>query len=262
MEVYDAEVLSLELDKLNVLKPRKTDDSLFGKITYDDGQLNMHIHNSQVIKHKKVKHLSKCYTVLFLKVPKNICKKIVDFDSVCIEQVKTNLGGWFTKALDENVIEEYYTSSIIVSKNDGFILKLKLQGDDDILDNARYDIIIALKGLRFYKQRFIPEWEIVNIKPVEDDFLNSLESDDDPWQEELIEDEVIPEPTNEELQIISDTLIEKIHKYLRQYSSDINSLQEKTSLLETLLTKLTENKHDVSVLDEISDQVEKLYSAE
>jgi hypothetical protein len=263
-DIIETDMNSVNFKHIIISKPKKTDDSLFGKISYNDKQLNLHFDNLQVIKHKKIKHLTKYYTVLFLKIPKSICKLMIEFDNHCIEQVKQNIAGWFTKALDENVIEEYYTSSVSLSEHDGFLMKLKLQGSDleDMLDSTKLDLVVSLKGLRFYKQRFIPEWEIANLKRVDDDFLNSIKSDDeDIWQEDDIvegEDD-IPEPTEEELENIYETLYskldEKFHiinnkhiKYASLYE-DINSLLE----------KLKSNKRDLTILENISIEIDELF---
>lgn len=265
-EIVDCDVSSLELEKLLISKPKKTDDSLFGKISYDQHQLNVHFYNSVVVKHKRIKHLTKFYTVLILKVPKKQCKAMVDFDNHCIEQVKSNIGGWFSKALDENVIEEYYTSSVILSKNDGPLIKIKVQGCDDLLESTKYDLVISLKGLRFYKQRFIPEWEIVNLKQVEDDFINSIQSDEEnTWEDELVEDNVVPEPDEETLNQISEAILNKLNDNIntvlhkqRRYEQKIESTKQTISYFNDIINKVKNNRFNLSILDEVSNELDEL----
>ena len=255
MEAMDVDILSLELNKLLISKPRKTDDSLFGKISYDDGQLNLHLSKVRVVKHKKIKHLTKFYTILHLGIHKSICKKMVEFDAHCIEQVQKNMDGWFAKALDENVIEEYYTSSINISRNPGYTLKLKLQGDDDILPvNENIDVVVGLKGLRFYKQRFIPEWEIVSVNSIDNDFLNSLESDSDGYWDQ--DEPVVPEPDDEQLNQIYENIRIKIQKGMEYRQRNADKMKQEISQLSDLNSELEKSKNDVSMLDRISEMVE------
>jgi hypothetical protein len=259
-DIIDTDIQSIDLKNIAIYKPRKTDDSLFGKICYNDKQLNLHFTNLQVIKHKKIKHLTKYYTVLFLKVSKSICKSIIEFDNHCIDQVKSNIASWFSKALDENVIEEYYTSSIALSEKDGFYIKLKLQGTDDMLDCTKIDIVVALKGLRFYKQRFIPEWEIVNMKRIDDDFLNSIKSDEDDgevWQDENILD--IPEPDEEELEDIYEELHNKLDDKFRIINKKYVKYASLVEEINCLLEKLKSNKRDLGVLENISNEIDELF---
>ena len=256
-EVIDADVQTLKLEKLTISKPRKTDDSLFGKISYDGCQLNLHLNNVQVIKHKKIKHMSKFYTVLQLQVSRQICKKLVEFDAHCIEQVQTNTVAWFTKTLDENVIEEYYTSSVNISKTSGFMFKLKLQGDDDILESNKLDIVIGLKGLRFYKQRFIPEWEIVSTTVIDSDFMNSLDSDSEAcWEEDINNQNTFPEPDDEEFNQIFHQIRSKITDHVNRLSQDRDILSIKLEELDKLNAELEKCKNSISALDRISDIVE------
>jgi protein-tyrosine phosphatase len=259
MEMVSVELSSIDLDQISISKPKKTEDSLFGNISCDAKQLNVRLYNTQVIQHKKVRHLSKSYTVLFLKVSKATCKHIVELDNHCIDHVKANFASWFAKSFDENIIEDYYTSSVLLSKTNGYVFKLKLQGDDDLLEPSKYDFVLGLKGLRFYKQRFIPEWEIVNIKPVENDFLNSIRSDsDDSWEEDMIETESVPEPDAEEVRSITNALRARIQGRLDALTSEQAAVANKIEECVELLSKLNASAVAIPELDKISEYVENL----
>jgi hypothetical protein len=260
-DTIDVDVMSLKLNNLEISKPKKTEDSLFGRMAYDSHNLHLHLENVEVIKHKVVKHLSKYYTVLFLKVKKRMCKKMVEFDTQCIEQVKSNIGSWFAKALDENVIEEYYTSSVCVSDKAGFVVKLKLQGADDLLENGKYDIVASLKGVRFYKQRFIPEWEIISAKRLDEDFLNSIVEEEDIWEEHLEDDEP-PEPDAEEICSIVNSLEHKLAIETRTIEEQLAGLQNKLARYQELKGGLdefcAEKVQRYSVLNTIVDALDQI----
>lgn len=263
-DAIDVDIQNLNFENLTISKPKKTEDSLFGSMALDNNRLNIHYYNVEVMKHTKIRHLTKYYTVLFLKVSKTICKKMLEFDSHCVDQVRDNISGWFAKALDENVIEEYYTNSVSICKSNGFVLKLKLQGGDDILESGKYNLIVSLKGLRFYKQRFIPEWEIVGAERLEEDFLNSIvEDDDDVWKEEdTVEVESLPEPTEEEMFQIVDGLRERISHDKNDLVSKYKSLKHLISQYKGLEDELDEFINSKStkyyILDEISEKLEQL----
>jgi hypothetical protein len=266
VENFDVDITNFDtiLSGLTISKPRKTDDSLFGKITFEDKGVNIHFNNLEVIRHKRIQHLNKFYSVLVLKVPKSMCKTFVDFDNHCINQVKKNIASWFSKALDENIIEEYYTSSVIVSKNDGFLIKLKLYGIEDLLDTKqRYDMMVTLKGLRFYKQRFIPEWDMHFLKEIDTDFLNSLQVDDeneDIWIDNDENDLFVPEPDIEEIKTMYNTLYEKIETKYKQVSKKNEKYQRLHLEIISLLDKLKSNSMNLQVLENVNDEYEKKFA--
>lgn len=258
-DAVDVDVNNIDFDKLLISKPKKTDDSLFGNISFEHNRLNIHFYNVEILKHKKIRHMTNHYTVIFLKVSKKVCEKMLEFDNHCIDQVQQNISSWFSKALDENVIEEYYTSSVTINRSTGFVVKLKLQGVDDVFECGKYDMIVSLKGLRFYKQRFIPEWEILSAKKMGEDFLNSIvDEDEDPWQEATFEEDVLPEPNEEEILQIVNGLKDRIHHEKNILVSEYKSLKTKISkykeLEEELNTFVDSKSTQYSVLDEISDK--------
>ena len=254
----EVDIREMKMDSIVITKPKKTDDSLFGKIVYNDSTLRVFFPNAQVIKHKQIKHLSNYYTVLFVKLPKSVCAAMVEFDAQCTDIVKKNISQWFTKGLDENIIEEYYTSSVVVSKSDGYLIKLKLQGVDELLEPNRYDVVMDLKGLRFYKQRFIPEWEMVGVKHIDGDFMNSLQSEDEEtWQDD--QDDDVPGPDDEEITAIisgMDERLEGLLQKVRQEHAEIieqkQIAEENVSRIENIFRKWENSEKTLALVDEIN----------
>lgn len=254
------DIKDIKLMDIHINKPRKTEDSLFGKAVYGEmNSLNVFITNAQVIKHKRVRHLEHYYSILLLKVPKDVCKTFIDFDAYCVEHVKTNMNGWFTKSLDENIIEEFYTPSVSYSKTDGFLLKLKIQNAEDILDcSVKYDMILNFRGLRFYKQRFIPEWGIENVKSIDIDFLNSYNSDEEnDWEQnsDVIETTDI-QPSLDDIKNIQSEMIHKIQNRKQDINNQLSPLLHQLETLDKLLIELDQTDISVQLLDKISEQIE------
>ena len=262
----DVDVSALEVNNLAISKPRKTDESLFAGMRYDGKKLALHFYNVDVINHKIIPQKTNPYSVLQIRVPKASCKKMLDFDANCIEQVQNNVSSWFTKSLDENVIEEFYTSSCIIqTSTPGFVVKLKLQGNDTPIEtHMKYDLVIFLKGLRFYKQRFITEWELFSAKVLNQDIVNDFVSDTEDtekmWEMDFIEEDIVPEPDFETLQSIQENMQVTVKQALadakqkyRAYSAHIKSLRD-------LRSDLGNERITVRELDRISEHVEKLLS--
>lgn len=265
IERHDVDIANWDVERVRISKPKKTEDSLFGKMYHQENKdqqhsLSLHLYNVEVIDHKIIQHVSRPYTVLLIKVNKNICRKFLAFDHHCIEQVKSNMSSWFTKALDANVIEEYYTSSIQLSNNNSYILKVKTFGCDELLKKANYDMIMNLRGVRFYKQRFVPEWELTTVDLVENDFLNSLNTDEDglQWEDELIEENVVPEPDIEEIEIMRDNISKRIKKAYEFIEHKLNKYTDKKDYLQQMIQRLAELEiTDVVGLDKLVEEFDK-----
>jgi hypothetical protein len=251
----DINISQLETHGLAVHKPRKTDDSLLGKITYNEQDLILYLDNVFITEHKKIKHKDSYYSILVLKANKRICKKLIEFDQQCITHVKQNVGGWFTKLLDENVIEEYYTSSVSLDQN-GFIIKLKIQSSDTILLKGKYDLKLMAKGLRFYKQRFIVEWDIAEYKQLDIDFINGFEDDiSETW--ELSDTDDIT-PSCDDLDEIYNNLFNILKSKSDKINNNIATAQHQLDIINNYLETLKSNKYNIKELEHINDVIDNL----
>jgi hypothetical protein len=123
--------------------------------------------------------------------------------------------------------------------------------------------MLALKGLRFYKQRFVSEWGILGVKPVEHDFLNSIESEDELWDEEEQ-----PIPTDDDMQTIRNDIQAAIQEKSIKLLSDLEQLdcsyKERRSMITALQSRLemmTTKLGDASLdtLNRFHEQLEDLH---
>lgn len=256
----DCDIRDLHLGSLSIQKPKKNQDSLFGKVLGDNGNpISYYFYNVHVIKHKRVSHHDGAYTVLYIKAPKDITRKLVEFDDFCKEHVRVNASRWFAKSLDENVIDEYYMSSVVLSPNDGCLVKLKLKNVEELLQQMRYDILLSIRGLRFYKQRFVAEWELCGVKRLETDFVNSYddESDEEVLYGGATENGVV-EVTAEDLQAISTDLVVRVTSKIESIQGQIDPLQRELGRLQGILQQLTDPRvlKTVALLDKIAEDLE------
>jgi len=256
----DCDIRDLHLGSMSIQKPKKHQESLFGKVVGDNGnQLSYYFYNVHVIQHKRVSHHDGAYTVLYIKAPKDITRKLVEFDSFCKDHVRMNASKWFAKSLDENVIDEYYMSSVVLSPDEGCLVKLKLKNVEELLQPMRYDILLSIRGLRFYKQRFVAEWELCGVKRLETDFVNSY--DEDESDEELIygaADSGVVEVTADDLHAISTDLIFRVKSKMGSIEGQIEPLQKELIRLGGVLTQLGDSRvsKTVPLLDKIAEDLE------
>jgi hypothetical protein len=257
----DSDIRDLHMGSLSIQKPKKHQDSLFGKIVGDDGNATYYFYNVNVIKHKRVSHHDGAYTVLYVKTPKDIVRKLVEFDDFCKDHVRMNATRWFAKSLDENVIDEYYMSSVVVSPSDGCLVKLKLRNVEELLEPMRYDVLLSIRGLRFYKQRFVAEWELCGVKRLETDFVSSYD-DGDSSDDELFGDvggnNGVVEVTAEDLQTIASDLVARVEGKMETIRHQIDPLQMELEKLNGVREQLVNPRvpKTVALLDKIAEDLE------
>ena len=122
--------------------------------------------------------LNKCNLVslkdqyLYLKTSNSDLDTFFDINATIIDIVKENCGEWFNNNMNMDLVEEYFINTLVYDKNQGDLIKIKLISDcKEVLDvNINYSLKLSLKHLRFYKQKFVIEF---NIKDVE--VLGSIE---------------------------------------------------------------------------------------
>jgi len=258
----DCDIRDLHMGSLSIQKPKKHQDSLFGKFVGDDeNSTSYYFYNVHVIKHKRVSHHDGAYTVLYIKTPKDIIRKLVEFDDFCKDHVRMNASRWFAKSLDENVIDEYYMSSVVVSPSDGCLVKLKLRNVEELLEPMRYDVLLSIRGLRFYKQRFVAEWELCGVKRLETDFVSSYDegdSDEDAIFGDIEGNNGVVEVNDEDLQGISADLVSRIESKIETINQQIGPLQIELERLNEFREQLVNTRvpKTVALLDKIAEDLE------
>lgn len=185
-------IVEMDASAVSISKPKKLDNSLFAKAKYNNARLYAYVYRTNVVMHKFPSGYG--YSVLHVRAPPNVVGKFADLDAHIVNSVIANTHVWFHKGMDPGVIDEYYSPSVTVSGGSGTLIKIKLQCNMDPLIEGCYDLLLALKGVRFFKQRFVPEWELVAANMVDDCFL---EGDDDESEGKGVEsgcdeDDIVP----------------------------------------------------------------------
>jgi hypothetical protein len=155
---------------LCLAKPKKLDGSLFAKLRHNKAKVYTYLYGVKVLQKRKVKDAMCNFEFLVLKTSRTIHDALVELDEHLVGVVVDNCESWFSDALDKNIIEEYFKKSVNFLKN-GIVVKLKVQeqNDSEIQLDETIDILLCCKGLRFYKQMIIPEWEVIYTRPASHD---------------------------------------------------------------------------------------------
>jgi hypothetical protein len=260
------DIHDLNVDLLTLGKPSKADNSLFAKIRkLDRSRVYVNIPNATVVKRMVIDDASvPRYIALDVHVRSSINRVMTVLDEYLISQVTSNKSRWFSKGLDSSVIDEFYRRSVVTNSSAGTVLRIRLaspseggtgvqDGHGILGDSGRYDLVLQLRGLRFFKQCFMPEWELTFSKRVETTFLNAvlddveMMDDDDEVHQPIDDDQYAScdaaAPTIEDLEVIigdirlrSRTLQDrmmKCHDHISEILRRLESIDDRLSSMET-----------------------------
>lgn len=230
---------------MKIQKPKRDVNGTYHGLIFKNSKkelVSLHIKNACLEDIKE--HASDFY--LFIK-HKNVAKEIYDINNDVITCVKENCASWFKTNLSDDLIEEYFTSNIIYDKNRGQVIKFKCINDLSELQSCANGktcahITINLIAIRFYKQKFVVEWEVEEIDIVEDTEAKFVECDD------TDDDEDVPVPYEEDIEALKQQYLNAATHELTKIRDSIKKLKEREISLQDLSTKLStaENFSQVS----------------
>ncbi len=153
----------ISFDKILILKPRKIDNTYVCPIYYSvkKEHFQMKFTNVIVTSVKPLKHRNEF--ILDFK-NKNYYNFLFDLNAFIVNIVKEKSTIWFNNNMNVDLIDDYYTNPLLYDKNNGDIIRLKCIGEENIQENIgkKIDITIQFNQLKFYKQKFLLECEIIN----------------------------------------------------------------------------------------------------
>lgn len=166
---------------------------------------------------------------------KDITKYMDDFNHKILRIVTDNSSSWFNTNIDNDLIEEYYISTLQYDKKNGETIRLKLKNIDEIEDakdlGDYVSIAVSLKYLKFFKQKFYPEFQVEIVEAIENNKTLEMYSDDEFYGDE----EEHPVPSFEEVMSIKeecmkslrnkcDELTQKLCEIENQYNDHFEKL--------------------------------------
>ena len=239
-----------DVDKIIILKPRKSNGSYICPILYSskNEKLTYTMTNARLIKTKPLQQRDEA--MIYFK-----CKDAVDFicdlNAFIIETVKDKSKTWFNNEMNVELIDDYFTNTLVYDKKYGDLIRLKYIGDERITEGyieKKVDIEITFNHIRFYKQKFVIECTVDKINEVcllEED----SESDDE------IED--VPGPTGEDLDVIIVESLELIKQYLEDLYIQKQAVEDNIIVIEKKKDML-ESASDINEVIRICNDLESL----
>jgi len=207
---------------MKIEKPKKNANGTYDGMIYRNSKkehVQLSISNAKVVKTSL--HNSDWY--LYIQHP-SIAKQVSSINSEVIQIVKENCGSWFKSSLSDELIEDYFTSNIIYDKEMGQVIRFKCLNDiSDLEQNVYVNVEMTLKKIRFFKQKFVIEWDIEEIEVMDQCAIIDLN--------EIEELEDIPVPLVEEIEALKTT-------YKTHMEKKIIGVKCELAMLEKLVEKI------------------------
>lgn len=198
---------------------------------------------------------------------KEMSKYMDDLNDKIIDTVRDNSGAWFNSTIDDELIEEYYISTLQYDKKRGETIRLKVKNidelDKDLLDTTG-SLTVCLKYLKFYKQKFFPEFDIMSFNPHKESsdvnnipmFGSDSEDEDGADFDEEAEEE-IPKPSFEEIQVMKSEMLNKFYAKYDILQNQLIGIQEQFETFTNAIKNL-ENSNEPDNIIKICDAYQNL----
>ncbi len=176
-------------------------------------------------------------------------KFLDDFNHKILDIVIKKSSSWFNTSIDADLIEEYYISTLQYDKQRGETIRLKVKNIDDIEEakdfGGNISIVLSLKYLKFFKQKFYPEFQVEVIETLENNESNiEMYSDD-----EFCEYEEDPVPSYDEVMLIKEECIKTLRNQCDELTEKLCQIEKKYNETFDKLTKLGNSENIKEIIE-------------
>lgn len=169
---------TLDTSKFTVHDPKRDDDVYVCRIYYNGSKhVRIKIDWARIVDIKEA-------TLVYVALGKEWLHTILDIEDVLLQKTKERAQEWFNARMTPDIIEDFFTSSIVVHKKHGHVLKLYCKNDSvqpSFKTKAPCSLVLKLSGLKFYKKKFNLMWSIESYEPLgisaEEEKGDALEED-------------------------------------------------------------------------------------
>lgn len=184
-------------------------------------------------------------------------------NDIILDVVRENSSSWFSTRIDDDLIDEYYISTLQYDKKKGETIRIKIKNIEEIeeqFQDCKINIVLSLKYIKFYKQKFFPEFELQLIEhsvyQSEKCALEFLETSDEEGGFSSDEEEV-PLPSYEEIHAMKTECIEKLYDSKSVFEDSYTSIAKKLTKVGDAIHKL-ETCNDFSTIIRLCEEYQNI----
>lgn len=239
--------MSSAIDTIVIGKARKNEGFYICNVTTSDkSPFVVTIDKAQVLTIKETSN-----TVI---LKSKCCVRYMDdLNDKIIDIVKQNSSNWFSTSIDNELIDEYYISTLQYDKKRGETIRIKVRNIDEIMDkqiSGHVTLVLVLKYLKFYKQKFFAEFNIESVETTE--LCNDVFLDDD-----CEDDQEYALPSYEEVQAIRMDCLQKLYSSRNKILEQMEKCQTQSQILDDAIENL-EMCTDMNQITELCEEYQMM----
>lgn len=239
--------MSSAIDTIVIGKARKNEGFYICNVTtLDKSPFVVTIDKAQVLTIKETSN-----TVI---LKSKCCVRYMDdLNDKIIDVVKQNSSNWFSTSIDNELIDEYYISTLQYDKKRGETIRIKVRNIDEIIDkpiSGHVKLVLVLKYLKFYKQKFFAEFNIESVETTE--LCNDVFLDDD-----CEDDQEYALPSYEEVQAIRMDCLQKLYSSRNKILEQMEQCQTQSQKLDDAIENL-EMCTDMNQITELCEEYQMM----
>lgn len=229
----------LQVDKILISKPRKSEHTYICPIYYESKkeELALTFEHATIISIKPLQQRNETFIYMKCKTRNNL---MYDINTHIVDVVKEKSIQWFNNNMNTELIEDYYTNTLVYDKTHGDVIRLKVIGDESVLKEivgTKVSITCVFEQLRIYKQKFVLECHVTNVTPSPQSNCEIAIASDIEDVADTYEDDV-PSPNEEDIKRIKDECLEATNKYLIDIKTQLHTLEYKIQGIEKIKSEL------------------------
>lgn len=220
----------VDTSKIQIKDPKKDDDVYVCRIHYN-GQKKMEL-SMTMVRIVEIKE-----SVAYIRLPKEWLRTLLEIEDAALRIAKNKASTWFNNRLTEDIVEEYFSSSIIVHKKYGQVLKVTCRNSvSGLVCGTLSNIVLNLNSLKFYKKKFNLVWSIDEQIPI-----RTLDADEDSSIEEFSEEDIeFMGPDCHDMDAIHSSLVARGRTCLYAIRQHHEKLKAQLESCETSLARVQE----------------------
>lgn len=172
------------LADLHITKPKKRENGTYaGNIFVSEKErYRLNAPNSVIVGEKGISEAEKYIYIKNRKINNAIC----DLNKAVIDVVKENCYSWFKNNINAELVDEYYTNTIVYDKKYGDLIRLKvIDLEHEVPLNQPVHLQLDLVNIRFYKQKFVIEWVLQEVRTSTLDVRSLFDVEETDSEEEI-----------------------------------------------------------------------------
>lgn len=248
----------LQIDQVRCSKPKKMENTYVCQLYLGDTpktKLSLSFQNSKII---QVKHAFQQGDYIVYMKNKKMHDILYDLNTYIVDYTRKHCSDWFGNNMNPELLEDYFSNPLFYMKNHGDVIKLKCVGSPNINEfvEKTVDLSLTITNLRFFKQKFMYECRIEAVALVgSGDVLNTDVED--------IDDEDLPQPTEDEINILREefkqilsTKRNNMESRQEELQSEMYGLNSRLFTADKFLSILEKENIKLEEILEIGDQLD------